>query len=201
MEIPERVAQIQSYVQLKSERAELEKKVKALRKHLAEMEAKLSQLQSQEQEALTRIDQTMLVDRNSIKLINDLLSRAVSISAWGDVFPVGCAVLTSEKGKMGLSIVFSQPIFSGWRTEKPYVSWQMCPRQLETPVPPSESHIPQYTEMIEPDVGDLACWELSGSELRLWGKNGAGVVVFGLRLPWDTKQATKQATKQELENR
>src|SRR3990170_936039 len=151
MEIPEKVAQIQSYTQLKSERAELEKLVKPLRKRLSGMETELSQLQSQEQEALSCIDQSMLIDRNSIKIINDLLLNAITLSAWGGIFPVGCAVLASEKGQQRISIVFSRPLFSGWKTEKPYLSYQFCPTQLETPEPPDENHIPQYREMIEKD--------------------------------------------------
>jgi len=180
MEIPEKIAQIQSYIQLKSKRAELEKRVKPLRKRLAEMEKELSQLQSQEQEALSGIDQSMLVDRSSIKVINDLLSHAVSLSAWGSIFPVGCVILASEKGKAKITIVFSHPLFSGWRTEMPYVSWQVCHLQLETPEPPNENHIPQYREMIEPDI-DLSCWELVDDELGLWGQNGTGAIVFGLK--------------------
>ena len=179
MEISEKVAQIQSYTQLKSKRAELEKQVKSLRKRLAEMETELSQLQSQEQEALSGVDQSMLVDRNAVKVINDLLTGVVSVHSAGGVLPVGCAVLASEKGKLKITVVFSRPIFSGWRTETPYKSWQMCPLQLETPEQPSENHIPEYREMLEWDV-DLACWELADGELRLWSRNGTGAIVFGL---------------------
>ena len=179
MEIPEKVAQIQSYAQLKSNRAEMEKQVKPLRKRLAEMETELSQLQSQEQEALSGVDQSMLVDRNAVKVINDLLTDVVSVRTSDVVFPVGCAVLASEKGKLKITVVFSRPIFSGWRTETPYVSWQMCPLQLETPKPPSENHIPQYREMVEQDA-DWVCWGLADGELRLWSQNGTGVIVFGL---------------------
>lgn len=180
MEIPEKVAQIQSYIQLKSHRAELEKLVKPLRKRLSELELELSDAQSQEQEALSRVDQSMLVNRRSVKTINDLLSGAVSIRTKQGEFPVGCAVLQSGKKGLQLSIVFSKPLFSGWRTETPYKSWQMCSLQLETPEPPSENHIPEYRSLVEQGV-DLSCWEQMDSELRLWGDNGLGAITFALK--------------------
>jgi len=180
MEIPEEVAQIQSYTQLKSKRAELEKQIKPLRKRLSDMETELSNIQSQEREALSRVDQSMLVDRSSIKTINGLLSGASSIRTSQGEFPVGCAVLQSGKKRLQISIVFSQPLFSGWRTETPYKSWQMCPMQLDTPEPPDENHIPEYRSLVEQDM-DLSCWEQVGAELRLWGSNGSGVLVFSLR--------------------
>jgi len=180
MEIPEKVAQIQSYTQLKSKRAELEKQVKPLRKRLSDMETELSNLQSQEQEALSRVDQSMLVGRSSIKIINGLLSNTSSIHTSQGEFPVGCAVIQSGKKGLQLSIVFSQPIFSGWRTETPYKSWQICPMQLDAPEPPDENHIPEYRSLIEQDM-DLSCWEQAGGELRLWSDNGSGVLVFTLR--------------------
>jgi len=180
MEVPEKVAQIQSYVQLKSKRDELEKQIKPLRKKLSDMETELSRLQSQEQEALSHIDHSMLVNRQSLKTINALLSGADSIRNSQGEFPVGCVVLQSSKRGLQLSIVFRQPIFSGWRTETPYVSWQLCPMQLDAPAPPDENHIPEYRSLMERDV-DLSCWEQVGDELRLWGGNGSGVLVFSLR--------------------
>jgi len=181
MEIPEKVARIQSYIQLKSKRAELEKQVRPLRKRLSELESELSSTQSQEQEALSLIDQSMLVNRQSLKDINSILANAVSVHVGQGEFPVGCAVLQSGKKGLQISVVFSQPLFSGWKTETPYGSWQMCPLQLDTPEPPDENHIPQYRSLIEQDI-DLSCWERVDGELRLWGTNGYGVMVFGL---WD----------------
>ena len=180
MEIPEKVAQIQSYIQLKSERTDLEKRIKPLRKRLSELESELSDTQSQEQEALSLVDLDMLVNRQSIKTINNLLVDAVSIHTGQGEFPVGCVVLQSSKKGLQLSIVFSQPLFSGWRTDTPYKSYQFCPLQLETPEPPDENRIPQYRSLAEWDA-DLACWEQVDSELRLWMTNGFGVVVFSLR--------------------
>jgi len=180
MEIPEKVAQIQSYTQLKSKRAELEKQVKPLRKRLSELESELSSIQFQEQEALSCVDQSMLVTRSSIKAINDLLLSASSIYTAQGEFPVGCAVIQSGKGGLQLSIVFSRPLFSGWRTEKPYKSWQSCPLQLDTPEPPDENHIPEYRSLVERDM-DLSCWEQVGSELHLWSDSGSGALVFSLR--------------------
>lgn len=180
MEIPEKVAQIQSYIQLKSRCAELEKQIKPLRKRLSGMESELSDTQSREQEALSHADQSMLVDRQSIKTINDLLVNALSISTNQGDLPVGCAVLQHSKKGLQISIVFSSPLFSGWRTETPYVSWRMCPLQPDTPEPPDENHIPQYKSLTEFGL-DLACWELAGNELRLWSANGSGTVVFRLR--------------------
>lgn len=180
MEIPEKVAQIQSYTQLKSKRTELEKQVKPLRKRLSELESELSDTQSREQAALSLIDQSMLVNRQSLKVINNLLTDAVSIRIQQGEFPVGCAILQSGKKGLQLSIVFSKPIFSGWRTETPYTSWQMCPLQLETPEPPHENYIPEYRSMVEQGV-DLSCWEQVDGELRLWGANGSGAMVFSLR--------------------
>jgi len=180
MEIPEKVAQIQSYTQLKSERAELEKQVKRLRKQLSSMETELSSLQSQEREALSRVDQSMLIERSSIKTINTLLSSVSSIRTSQGEFPVGCAVIQSSKKRLQLSIVFSRPLFSGWRTETPHKSWQMCPLRLDTPEPPDENHIPEYKSLVEQDM-DLSCWEQVGGELRLWSNNGSGVLVFTLQ--------------------
>ena len=135
MEIPEKVAQIQSYIQLESERTNLEKRIKPLRKRLSGLESEL-------QEALSLVDPDMLVNRQSIKTINNLLVDAASIHTGQGEFPVGCVVLQSSKKGLQLSIVFSQPLFSGWRTETPCVSYQSCPLQLETPEPPDENRIP-----------------------------------------------------------
>jgi len=181
VEIPEKVSQIQSYIQIKSKRTEMEKQIKPLRKRLSELESELSATQSQEQEALSCIDQSMLVNRQSFKSINNILTNAVSIHpSRGGEFPVGCAVLQSGKKGLQLSIVFSKPLFSGWRTETPYKSWQMCPLALDTPEPPDENHIPQYRSLMELDM-DLSCWEQTNSELRLWGNNGSDALVFCLR--------------------
>jgi len=180
METTEKVAQIQSYIQLKSKRAELEKQVKPLRKRLSELESELSDTQSQEREALSLIDQSMLVDRKSVKVINDLLADAVSVRTNQGEFPVGCAVLQSSKKGLQLSIVFSKPLFSGWRTETPCLSYRFCPMQLDAPEPSDENYIPEYKSLMESDV-DLACWERVDGELRLWGSNGSSVVgVFVL---------------------
>ncbi len=140
----------------------------------------LSDTQSREREALSLVDLSMLVDRQSLKVVNDLLASALSIRTEQGEFPVGCAILQRGKDGLQLSVVFSKPIFSGWRTETPYKSWQMCPLQLETPEPPDENHVPQYKSLMVVDV-DLSCWERAGSELRLWGNNGSGVMVFSLR--------------------
>ena len=180
MEIPEKVSQIQSYIQLKSKRAELEKQIKPLHKRLSELESELSDTRSQEQEALSHIDQSMLVSRQSIKIINDLLANTISVRTSQGEFPVGCAVLQSAKKGIQLSIVFSRPLFSGWVTETPYRSYKFGPLQLDTPEPPDENHVPEYRSLIELAM-DLSCWELVDSELRLWGANRYGVVVFSLR--------------------
>lgn len=180
MEISEKVSQIQSYTHLKSERVELEKQIKPLRKRLSELESELSDTQSREQVALLLVDQSMLVNRQSIKSINNLLTDAVSIRLQQGEFPIGCAVLQSGKNGLQLSVVFSRPIFSGWQTETPYKSWQICPLQLNTPELPDENHIPRYRSLVEWDV-DLSCWEQVGNELRMWGANGSGTMVFSLR--------------------
>jgi len=180
MEIPEKVAQTQSYIQLKSKRVELEKQLKPLRKRLSDMESELSDVQTGEQKALSLIDQSMLVDRQSIKVINNILVCAVSVHTMQGELPVGCAVLQSSKKGLQLSIVFSRPLFSGWRTETPYISYQVCPLQLETPESPDENHIPQYRSLMELDM-DLSCWEQADNELRLWGNNGSGAMIFSLR--------------------
>lgn len=180
MKVPEKVAQIQSYIQLRSKRAELGKQLKPLRERLSELESELSDVQSREQEALSRVDSSMLVNRQAVKTINELLSSAISIRTQQGEFPVGCAVLQSGKKGLQLVIVFYKPIFSGWRTETPFKSWQMCPLQPDTPEPPDENHIPEYREMVEWNV-DLSCWEQVDRELRLWGANGSRAVVFSLR--------------------
>lgn len=180
MEILEKVAQIQSYIQLKSRRAELEKQIKPLRKRLSELESELSFAQSQEQESLLQVDQSMLVNRQSVKIINDILTGAVSIRTSQGELPIGCAVIQSGKNGLQLSIVFSKPIFSGWRTETPYRSWQTCPLQLDTPDLPSENHIPQYQSLVEQDV-DLSCWERVDSKLRLWSTSKSTAIVFSLK--------------------
>jgi len=178
MEVPEKVSQIQSYIQCKSERVELEKRAKPLRKRLSELEAELSEVQAQEQRTLSQVDPSMLVNKRTLRDINGLLSEATFLhTASRDEFPVGCAVLQYGKTGLQLSVVFSRPLFSGWRTESPFKSWQLCPLQLDTPEPPDENHIPQYESVIELLV-DLSCWERTGNELRLWGIVRSGGTVF-----------------------
>ncbi|MCK9601864.1 MAG: hypothetical protein M0R06_22660 [Sphaerochaeta sp.] len=180
MEIPDKVARVQLYARLKNERVELEKKIKSIRKRLSDMENELSSLCSREQEALSLADCSMLIDRRSVNTINGLLASAVSVRTRQGELPVGCTVAQLNKDKLHLFIVFSQPIFSGWRTETPYVSYQICPLQPDTPELPDSNYIPRYTSLLEMDIALPAVWEQVDNELRLWEPGESYVVVFTL---------------------
>ena len=181
MEIPDKVASIQLYAKLKSERAELEKKIKSVRKRLSDMQTELSSLRDREQEALSLADCSMLVDRQSVNTINDLLAGAISVRTRQGELPVGCTVAQLNKDKLHLFIVFPQPVFSGWRTETPYVSYQICPLQPDTPELPDSNYIPRYTSLLEMDIALPAVWEQVDNELRLWEPGESSVVVFTLK--------------------
>lgn len=156
------VSTVCEYLDTKKSRIKLESQFKKL-------ESQLAKTRSDEEALSRKIDPNSFITAKSVRVINEFLSHP---PLWSGVYPVSFAQLTLKGGNATLNIVFAQPIFSGWRTEKPYVSYQGCEWSLETPAPPSESHIPQYQQIAECGM-DFVCWEIQGDKLTLWLRGGS----------------------------
>lgn len=177
--VPESVQAARGYVSARAKRAESEKRVKKLQAELEAAQVVLSDGVDLEKAALAQVDQSMLINRQTLKVINSVLRSAVSVVSAGGDLPVGCAVLSLLDGKVRVSVAFSRPVFCGWRTEKPTVSYQVQWLQPDVPVPPSENHIPMFKDAIEQEM-ELACWELGDGVLRLWPAEGDKALTFRL---------------------
>ncbi len=160
------VSVVSIYLETRKHRAELEKRFSRLK-------MELSTAQAEEAELSTKVDPDSLITAKSVKVINTLLGGHCPL--WLNDYPVSFAHVILKNGKVRLSVIFIQPIFTGWKTEIPYKSWQSAEWSLGTPEPPSENHIPQYTQVIDWESG-IICWGLNGSELRLWQDEKRGVL-------------------------
>lgn len=159
------ITTVREYLDTKKQRAKTASQLSVLKKQLSGLETAEATLASQ-------VDPDSLITAKSVKVINELLSSRRPL--WVGDFPVSFAHATLKNGQLHLSVIFAQPLFSGWRTETPYKSWQMCPWSVETPEPPSENHIPQYKHVMDGDW-DTVCWERTDNGLRLWTDETRGV--------------------------
>ena len=163
---------VRDYLETKKQRAKLASQFSKLGKELSVIQAK-------ETELITKVDSDCLITAKSVRVINGLLESHRPL--WFDSFPVSFAHIGLKNGRLRVSVVFTQPLFSGWKTEAPYRSWQSCPRSLETPEPPSENHIPQFTQVVDYWELPVICWEqrVDGQdvgELCLWVDEKHGVL-------------------------
>ncbi len=131
----------------------------------SKLKAELSVAQAKESELTAKIDLGSLITARSVKVINALLEGRCSLRLNG--FPVSFARIGVERGSLCIQAIFSQPVFSGWRTETPCESYQSCSWSLETPELPSKNHIPQYQHSVDWRMR-VVCWEQDGNELHLW---------------------------------
>ena len=150
------VSVVREYLEAKKQRAKLESQFRRLESELAKAKTAESDLNS-------KIDPDGLITTETVKSINSLLTNR---PLWLGKFPVSFAQASLKSSQLHMSIIFSQPLFEGWKTETPYGSWQSCPPALETPEPPDENHIAQYAQVLDLDT-DAVCWEQNGNELRL----------------------------------
>jgi len=152
------VPTVREYLETKKQRAKTTSQVSVLQKQLTELETKEAELAGE-------VDAGSLITAKSVRVVNGLLFSHRPL--WLGGFPVSFARVSSRSGQLGVQVIFSQPLFSGWKTKTPYVSWQSCPWSLETPEHPDENHIPQYIQVIDGNW-DVVCWERSENGLRLW---------------------------------
>jgi len=169
------VPAVSEYLETRKHRAELEKR-------LSRLIAELDIAQTKEAELSGKVDPDSLITAKSVKVINTLLTSHCPL--WLNDYPLSFAHVALKNGKLRLSVIFAQPIFTGWRTEVPYKSWQSVKWSLETPELPSESHIPQYTQVVDQELS-VVCWERDGSELRLWQEEGSGILFH-----WESVRET-----------
>jgi hypothetical protein len=155
------VSTVCEYLDTKESRIKLESQFKKL-------ESQLTKTRSDEEALSRKIDPNSFITAKAVKVINEFLSHP---PLWFGVYPVSFAQLTLKGGNATLNIVFAQPIFSGWRTEKPHVSYQVCSWSLETPALPDENHIPEYQQIAEWCM-DFVCWEIQDDKLTLWLRGG-----------------------------
>jgi len=177
--VPENVSLIQKYLAGKLACDDKRRQLTKLEREVKTQKETLSLLESERDELFSGVDPSMLVDNGTVKVINELLTSAQHIILGDQRLPVGCALLHKVKGKLTLSVVFSTPVFVGWRTETPYVSYQRCPVQTTAPEPPDVNHIPEYISMAEQDV-EFSCWTREGERLCLWALSGSRGLVFML---------------------
>ena len=159
------VSIVREYLETKKQRTKLESQ-------LSKLKSDLSKTQSREAELQSQVSMDNLITAKSVKVINGLLSSHRPFRL-GD-FPVSFARTTLKSGQLRFQVIFSQPLFSGWKTETSYYSYQSCPWQLETPEPPDENHIPQYKQVMDGNW-DVVCWERTENGLRLWVDEKRGV--------------------------
>lgn len=163
------VSIVREYLDIKKQRAKASSQLSTLQKQLSELETKEVSLASQ-------VSVDSLITAKSVRVINELLSshRPLRMPLRMGAFPVSFAHTTLKNGQLQVQIVFAQPLFSGWETKTPYVSYQCCPWSLETPEPPDENHIPRYMQVMDGNW-DVVCWERTENGLRLWTdeKHGA----------------------------
>jgi hypothetical protein len=159
------VLAVKQYLETKSTRVKLESQ-------LAKLTEQLTTVRGDEETLSGKIDPNSFITTKTVKVVNELLSSRRPL--WLKNFPVSFVGARFNNGHLHLSIVFSQPIFQGWRTEKPYKSFQSCPLSLETPIPPDENHIPMYIQVSDNDM-DVICWEQNETVVKLWLDEKRGI--------------------------
>ncbi len=155
---------VKQYLETRGERDKMESQFTKLGKQLTKVR--------EDEEVLSgKVDSDSLITAKSVKTINELLSNR---PLWLNNFPVSFAQLTLKNGNLHLSVIFSQPLFRGWRTKIPYISYKMCSLSLETPVLPDENHIPEYLQVSDYDY-TVICWEREGTTIKLWSDEKRGI--------------------------
>lgn len=152
------VSVVREYLETKKQRTRLESQ-------LSRLNSELSKTQAREVELKSQVSPDSLITAKSIKVINKLLGSHCPLSL--NDFPVSFVHAARENGQLQFQVIFAQPLFSGWKTETPYVSYQPCSLLLDTPEPSSENSIPQYTQVLDGNWG-VVCWERAENGLRLW---------------------------------
>jgi hypothetical protein len=151
------------YVTLERAKKKLEKNVSVLQKQLSDMEAESATISGS-------IDKEHLITSKSIKEINKMMAVPHTVNG----FSVLSTKLTKKGNLIDVSINFSQPIFTGWKTETPYLSYQSCKWSIDTPEKPSENHVPQYIVDCSYSY-DLVYWDFKDGTLTLLVMTSPGV--------------------------
>lgn len=171
---------VREYMETKKQRAMVSSQLSILRRKLSGLEVKESCL-------AIKVDSDSLITAKSVRVINELLFSHHQLQLGG--FPVSFVRVATKNSQLNIQVIFSQPLFSGWETKEPYVSYQCCSWQLETPDPPSKNHVPQYKQVME-CTWDIVCWEIMENGLRLWIDDKRG-----LEFKWNTEEVTAYKQK------
>ncbi len=155
---------------------EAELLVKRLSKELKQAQENLDSAKLQE-EFTGGMDS--LFTAKSVRSLNKMLVTPSLLTIPAGSFPVSTASLSLRKGRVHIRLTFATPLFNGWKTEIPYISFQFCPVSLEVPPKPSENHVPRFLTEWEQDLGEMACWEQVDDELNLFDMDGK-VYIFEL---------------------
>ena len=170
----------QSYLNSKDVERDLRKKVSLTQNALSELEVRLAEISSQVSDTATLISEDNLVTAKSVKVMNGLLEQGCSLRIRSEICPVNFAQLSRTDKGVHLDAVLAQPLFHGWRTETPYVSYSFCPLSVTVPPKPDDNHIPEFVSVLSSDY-DLSCWEVVDGELVLYSLSGEGKIVFVLK--------------------
>lgn len=170
----------QNYIDARDTESSSRSQLRKVKEQLSELEKQLAEHETTTKESLSLISPDNLITAVSVKLINQLLSGGCSLQIGASECPVSFVQLVSDSEVTRLEAVLSQPLFHGWRTETPYVSYQLCPLSVVTPTPPSENHIPEYTSVLGWHM-NLSCWEYTGDSVILYCRDGDNRVVFALK--------------------
>lgn len=157
------------YRRARAERTKLEAQVAPLQKKLEQTRTQEDALQKQVPDILAErgLDTNKPLSTPSKAQINKLLSKPCILRLINKDLPVASASLSVVGKSVELSIQFSKPIFYGWETKTPYVSYSSGSMSLETPPKPTKTSIPRYTTESKWNI-DLAYWDYNDKELSLW---------------------------------
>ncbi len=169
----------QSYLDIQDKEAELKKHYKNLKNQLYKVEQEQADTNGARVEAESKVNPDNLITAKTVAQINDLLSGGCSLRIGGSPCPVNYVHLAKDGDKVKLDVVLAQPIFRGWRTETPYVSFQVCSLSVDTQPKTDENHIPEYISVLDMEL-ELSCWEMADGSVMLYSRGGDGKVVFVL---------------------
>jgi hypothetical protein len=113
----------------------------------------------------------------TVNVINSILERGCSLVVGGELCPVNYAQLHYRDGYVQLEAVLARPLFRGWRTETPFISYQFCPLSVTVPPKPDDNHIPEFVYVLDTRF-DLTCWESVDNTVVLWTRSGDSKIVF-----------------------
>jgi hypothetical protein len=171
----------QNYIDARDTESSLLDQANKIRTQLSEAEKKLANAEGVVNLSKDKISPDSLLTSVSVKIINEILSRVRYLHIGLDKCSVSFAQLIYKNGNVRMDVVLAQPVFQGWKTEKPYISYWYCPLSVVTPSKPTENHIPKYTSVLGANLTS-SCWECTDNSVVLYSRSGDSRIVFDLEV-------------------